>query len=192
MFNLYWSWSCITPIQQLLQLHGIVRGVVENSCEWWWWGCRRKRLEIYLWSDRSTPAGTELGAYRKWMNGLAVVPTNWQGIIRCVISRCCQFLRLDTVGDMWVNYYVALVVLCWKEKPVYSKKNTTNPIRMGRGSNPRLRGGRPVLNAWVNESHLSFQVGFLEACLERRTVTKAVLPGIWIIRFSQSCGKHQL
>jgi hypothetical protein len=44
-----------------------------------------ERREIFLWSDRSTSAGTELGAYRKRINGLAVVPPNLKGTTKCVV-----------------------------------------------------------------------------------------------------------
>jgi hypothetical protein len=44
-----------------------------------------ERREIFFWSDRSTSAGTELNAYRKRINGLAVAPPNLKGTTRCVI-----------------------------------------------------------------------------------------------------------
>jgi hypothetical protein len=44
-----------------------------------------ERCEIFLWSDRNTSAGTELGAYRKRIKSLAVVPRNLKGTTRCVI-----------------------------------------------------------------------------------------------------------
>jgi len=54
-----------------------------------------ERREILLWSDRSTSAGTELGAYRKRINRLAVVPRNLKGTTRCVIwgTAVAQWLR---------------------------------------------------------------------------------------------------
>jgi len=44
-----------------------------------------ERHEILLWSNQSTTAGTKLGAYRKRINGLAVVPSNLKGTTKCVI-----------------------------------------------------------------------------------------------------------
>jgi len=77
-----------------------------------------------------------------------------------------------------------------KEKLAYSKKNTTNPARMGRGSNPSLRGKRPVLTAI--ESPRTFQVGFIEAFLER-----SICHGSWTScdlehTLLQACGRHQM
>ena len=70
-------------------------------------------------------------------------------------------MTLESISTShWWNY-------TYKGKPAYSKKNTKNPIRMGRGSNPSLCGERPVLTAWAMESPLSFQVGFRTACLEQ-------------------------
>jgi hypothetical protein len=74
----YPALSTVTVIQHCKRCSGsrIVNGDDGDEVE---------RREIFLWSDRSTSDGTELGAYRKRINGLAVVPTNLKGTTRCVI-----------------------------------------------------------------------------------------------------------